>query len=756
MEDPGKPTAEQRTDDSKTTNMLSGLTATTTLTYDACSRRAEGEPSPLEPPTFEQEREQPQPARQCSNSNNNNMAVQDGLVAVRFRIRAEAVVQPTRSNGRIFLCGNCEQLGNWDPRQAVPLSFHPSNEDSYWMAEIKLPRDVLVEYKYCVKEDKRVRCWESLDKNMNRSVLPVGASELNVDDGSFGTKTEHKVFIDRGWMVEGFKLNIWTKVNHNDPVQLHDPEPHSIKVIPTKPHASKVKQSRHQQDRYIIYAHNLDDLSFEVEIWSSEQTSDGEARLLGKAAVLANKFSKSCCGSVTRPIMNRNLSSIGTFTCRFLLITPFLHPKNDLSMATRSSFSPASVLHIGHRGSGANRHSEKEPTFSDSSDDEDDDYYDDYEDDGSFCNPFTTGSSHSCSSSDSDESGTSSPRLSFSSTSEMEESTPPKGKGGYTIHTKTSTPINVPPQRGSYTHQKALLSASVEHERERRKITSERSIKSSSSASLLSKWPIAENTLLSFEAATKMGADYVEFDVQLTKDSVPVIVHDHLVRVPTDTRHGEQTYVKLPVNKLTLRKFQQLRRFVPQGPNYSEIIRRTIPAETRHAPGLKRTLSFGDLNHSYSKKSQPLELSDAYTTLAETFQKIPEHVGFDVEIKYPSTRALEKEYDYPDRNHVVDAILKVIFEHGGKRPVFISSFDPDICMMCSLKQPRYPVFFLTDGGTALYEDIRRNSLTQALALAKQAKLRGIVTEAEAVLKDLSFVQKAHDQGLLLFTFGDRK
>ena len=35
-----------------------------------------------------------------------------------------------------------------------------------------------------------------------------------------------------------------------------------------------------------------------------------------------------------------------------------------------------------------------------------------------------------------------------------------------------------------------------------------------------------ENTLSSFLAAAKHGAQWVEFDVQLTKDNIPVLVHD--------------------------------------------------------------------------------------------------------------------------------------------------------------------------------------------------------------------------------------
>ena len=39
-----------------------------------------------------------------------------------------------------------------------------------------------------------------------------------------------------------------------------------------------------------------------------------------------------------------------------------------------------------------------------------------------------------------------------------------------------------------------------------------------------SKYP--ENTLISFEAAMDLGVDAFEFDVWLTSDKVPVIMHD--------------------------------------------------------------------------------------------------------------------------------------------------------------------------------------------------------------------------------------
>ena len=42
---------------------------------------------------------------------------------------------------------------------------------------------------------------------------------------------------------------------------------------------------------------------------------------------------------------------------------------------------------------------------------------------------------------------------------------------------------------------------------------------------------IKENSLMSFIVAGRLGADYIEFDVVLTKDRIPVIFHDFEVKV---------------------------------------------------------------------------------------------------------------------------------------------------------------------------------------------------------------------------------
>lgn len=45
-----------------------------------------------------------------------------------------------------------------------------------------------------------------------------------------------------------------------------------------------------------------------------------------------------------------------------------------------------------------------------------------------------------------------------------------------------------------------------------------------------------ENTMVAFKAAQKVGADGIELDVQLSKDGIPVVIHDETLNRTTDGR----------------------------------------------------------------------------------------------------------------------------------------------------------------------------------------------------------------------------
>lgn len=69
------------------------------------------------------------------------------------------------------------------------------------------------------------------------------------------------------------------------------------------------------------------------------------------------------------------------------------------------------------------------------------------------------------------------------------------------------------------------------------------------------------------------------------------------------------------------------------------------------------------------------------------------------------------------------ASVQVVLEEGVGRRVIFSTFDPDCATLLSLKQPRYPVLFLTCGGTKLFGDPRMNSLDAALQFALASRLQ---------------------------------
>lgn len=92
-----------------------------------------------------------------------------------------------------------------------------------------------------------------------------------------------------------------------------------------------------------------------------------------------------------------------------------------------------------------------------------------------------------------------------------------------------------------------------------------------------------ENTLASFDAAIDAGADAVEFDVRLTADGTPVVLHDPTVDRTTDGRG--------PVRTMTLDDVKRLRIDGSlEVPTLREVLtalsgRATVDIEVKNIPG---------------------------------------------------------------------------------------------------------------------------------------------------------------------------
>ncbi|KAJ6393210.1 hypothetical protein OIU77_022644 [Salix suchowensis] len=233
---------------------------------------------------------------------------------------------------------------------------------------------------------------------------------------------------------------------------------------------------------------------------------------------------------------------------------------------------------------------------------------------------------------------------------------------------------------------------------------------------------IKENSILSFNSASKLPLDFIEFDVQVTKDDCPVIFHDNFIC----TEHKGELIEKR-VTDLTLDEF---RSYGPQN-------------EVGSGKSLFRKTKDGRIFEWKVEEDAP------FCTLQEVFQKVDDTMGFNVELKFDDSIIYKEE----ELKHILQVILQVVFEHAKERPVIFSSFQPDAALLMRKLQSTYPVFFLTNGGSEIYTDVRRNSLDEAIKVCTEGSLQGIVSEVKAVFRNPGAVTRIKEARLSLITYG---
>lgn len=287
---------------------------------------------------------------------------------------------------------------------------------------------------------------------------------------------------------------------------------------------------------------------------------------------------------------------------------------------------------------------------------------------------------------------------------------------------------------------------------------------------------LGENTVESFIAAASLGASYVEFDVQLTKDNIPVVYHDFLVA---------ESGADIPMHELTLEQFLDLNsaekhkahvrdsgRRRSMDDTDAAVLQRMLQMRGQNAsdgPGADHTKAAGTqiyedrmrLTRTFKKNnfkgnSRGHSIASSFVTLKELFKKIPSNVGFNIECKYPMLDEAEEEdigQVAVELNHWCDTVLKVVYDNANGRDIIFSSFHPDVCVMLSLKQPSIPILFLTEGGTQQMADVRAASLQSAIRFARRWNLLGIVSAARPLIKAPRLTQIVKSSGLVCVTYG---
>ncbi|CAK7201958.1 Glycerophosphocholine phosphodiesterase [Sporothrix eucalyptigena] len=328
---------------------------------------------------------------------------------------------------------------------------------------------------------------------------------------------------------------------------------------------------------------------------------------------------------------------------------------------------------------------------------------------------------------------------------------------------------------------------------------------------------LGENTVPSFIAAANLGANYVEFDVQLTKDHIPVIYHDFLV---------SETGLDVPVHNLTLDQFLHINGGSDKGSTGV-----TKGAGSNHAngtgsdgaadisgsngsldkvavPGIDTVASSGAVRfdtsvidaHSSSgrkngyrvpRRAMSMSLDDSqdkkrddlnermkhtrdfkakgfkansrgnfiqapFATLEDLFKQLPQSVGFNIEMKYPMLHETEEhgmEAYAVELNAFCDSVLQKVYDMAHGRDILFSSFNPDICLCLSFKQPNFPILFLTDAGGEPVGDIRASSLQEAIRFTRRWKLLGLVSLADPFIISPRLVRVVKQNGLVCVSYG---
>uniref|UniRef100_A0A6N2MVR1 glycerophosphodiester phosphodiesterase n=1 Tax=Salix viminalis TaxID=40686 RepID=A0A6N2MVR1_SALVM len=221
---------------------------------------------------------------------------------------------------------------------------------------------------------------------------------------------------------------------------------------------------------------------------------------------------------------------------------------------------------------------------------------------------------------------------------------------------------------------------------------------------------IKENSIMSFNSAAKHPIDFIEFDVQkqnkngienksmelnetktrnVTKDDCPVIFHDNFILY-----EDNGTVFEKRVTELCLSEFLC---FGPQ----------------KEAGRAGRSL----LRKDGKIVEWKVEKDDSLCSLQDAFQQVESSLGFNIELKFDDHIVYQQDY----LTRVLQAILQV--------------------------------YFLTNGGTEIFYDVRRNSLEAAMKVCLQGGLQGIVSEVKGVFRNPGAVNKIKDAKLSLLTYG---
>ncbi|KAM3562612.1 hypothetical protein MY1884_001728 [Beauveria asiatica] len=271
---------------------------------------------------------------------------------------------------------------------------------------------------------------------------------------------------------------------------------------------------------------------------------------------------------------------------------------------------------------------------------------------------------------------------------------------------------------------------------------------------------IGENTVtfgMIFDLWCSLDAN-ADIDVQITRDLEAVIYHDFSFSgsgsdVPIhDISLAQYKYagdMQNPSGALLLESGTQRPRAFSSG---EDSLLKAIQAQER----LRCTVDFDGKGFKANIRGHSIQ--DAHATLEELLATLPEEIGFNIELKYQRLHeAVEAGVASVtiDINTFVDVALEKIKRLASRRPIILSSFTPEICILLNFKQNAYPVLFITNAGKLpmMDKELRAASLQIALKFARCWQLSGLVLACDTFLLCPRLISLVQDAGLVCASYG---
>ncbi|KAK8091251.1 ankyrin repeat-containing protein, partial [Apiospora phragmitis] len=261
---------------------------------------------------------------------------------------------------------------------------------------------------------------------------------------------------------------------------------------------------------------------------------------------------------------------------------------------------------------------------------------------------------------------------------------------------------------------------------------------------------IGENTIQSFLAAAKLGASFVEVNLQLTRDLEAVSYHD---------LSFSESGTDILIHDLTLEQFRYASNVQSPHGNPASVIGSphnptSVPAPRPHSrsvserkePGasqvqdrVKHTVDFRAKGFKPNTRGEFIH--DSLVTLEEILRELPEHVGLNIEFKHPRIH-----------ESVIAGVAPVVIEINKFIDVALDKIRPSL--PGPLHHHRRPA-----ASRGLEKpppsdlDKRAASVQTAVHFARRWRLAGVVFAAEPFLLCPRLVRFVKNAGLLCETYG---